>query len=918
MLLKRRHHLIDLGTMPEGTSSKSEIHTLNSSGAPPSLLDAIPEPAQADSDDPNMGEALHTLVNQSLPVEEPSRPLAEPPVNGPLQDSPVLRRSGRSGRQLPIRFRVPLPQALPPAISAAPEVEALDDNQAVSGAESSMLPPVRRIQQHFVTPRNVFGLFRRYFSHHSPTHDPERDLELQDLTEGPLDLLAEAIGNVTIQTAQVASGSSAPASEIRRASSSFFPYPNESMFRLGDWYWNGTQKSQEAFNSLISILKSPSFMLADVCGAPRAWSQINTILSSDGGAEDGFEWEDEVAGWKCKPIIIKVPFHQRAESPGPKPYIAGHLYHRSLVAVIREKLSDPFHAAGFHYEPFELFWQPRDVNSKTRVHGELYTSPAFLRAYQELLESPGEPNCSLPRILVAMMFWSDATQLTSFGNAKLWPCYLFFGNESKYRRCKPSCHLCSHVAYFEALPDSFKDFASEHLGSKGISQKLMTHCRRELFHAQWEILLDDEFLHAYQHGIVIQCSDGVTRRFYPRILTYSADYPEKLGTLKDMKERKSLIRADNQMQRQKVADARNHIYNKNLVVDSEAVEKILKEESLVPTENAFLKRLGPFGFSILRALLVDLMHEFELGVWRAIFIHLIRILEAHDKTLVAEMDRRFRLVPAFGRDTIRRFSSNVSELKKLAARDYEDILQCSIAVFDGLLPEPHNTAITKLIFTCAEWHALAKLRLHTDTTLDIMDLSTVRLGRELRSFAKTTCSAFATKELKREVAARQRRQARAAVASSSKRCIGPAVIAQGGTQKDTQPNGPLLKTFNLNTVKIHFLGDHADTIREFGTNDSHSTEPGELEHRTPKSRYPRTGRKFYVRQLANIDSRMTRLRRIRERTGAAKLAFENVPASPDHHHHIGVSENLSIHTGEFIRAGAGDPAMEVMKHRTFK
>jgi hypothetical protein len=38
---------------------------------------------------------------------------------------------------------------------------------------------------------------------------------------------------------------------------------------------------------------------------------------------------------------------------------------------------------------------------------------------------------------------------------------------------------------------------------------------------------------------------------------------------------------------------------------------------------------------------------------------------------------RFRQVPTFGRDTIRRFSSNISELKKLAARDFEDILQVS-------------------------------------------------------------------------------------------------------------------------------------------------------------------------------------------------------------------------------------------------
>lgn len=38
----------------------------------------------------------------------------------------------------------------------------------------------------------------------------------------------------------------------------------------------------------------------------------------------------------------------------------------------------------------------------------------------------------------------------------------------------------------------------------------------------------------------------------------------------------------------------------------------------------------------------------------------------------------FRQVAPFGRDTIRKFSDNVSEMKKLAARDFEDILQvCS-------------------------------------------------------------------------------------------------------------------------------------------------------------------------------------------------------------------------------------------------
>lgn len=77
------------------------------------------------------------------------------------------------------------------------------------------------------------------------------------------------------------------------------------------------------------------------------------------------------------------------------------------------------------------------------------------------------------------------------------------------------------------LPDSFSEFAVVYTGGKGPDQVLMTHCRREIFHAQWDILLDDEFLEAYAHGILIQCRDGITRRLYPRIFTYSADHPEK-------------------------------------------------------------------------------------------------------------------------------------------------------------------------------------------------------------------------------------------------------------------------------------------------------------------------------------------------------------------------------------------------------
>lgn len=77
------------------------------------------------------------------------------------------------------------------------------------------------------------------------------------------------------------------------------------------------------------------------------------------------------------------------------------------------------------------------------------------------------------------------------------------------------------------LPDSIQDFIRGFTGGMAARSPVLTHCRRELMQAVWRLLLDDEFLEAYTHGLVIKCADGITRRVFPRIFTYSADYPEK-------------------------------------------------------------------------------------------------------------------------------------------------------------------------------------------------------------------------------------------------------------------------------------------------------------------------------------------------------------------------------------------------------
>ena len=57
-------------------------------------------------------------------------------------------------------------------------------------------------------------------------------------------------------------------------------------------------------------------------------------------------------------------------------------------------------------------------------------------------------------------------------------------------------------------------------------------------------------------------------------------------------------------------------------------------------QNAFSRKLAMLGLCKFRMLAVDLMHEVELNVWKALFIHLMRILDCLNEGLKHELDRR--------------------------------------------------------------------------------------------------------------------------------------------------------------------------------------------------------------------------------------------------------------------------------------
>lgn len=47
------------------------------------------------------------------------------------------------------------------------------------------------------------------------------------------------------------------------------------------------------------------------------------------------------------------------------------------------------------------------------------------------------------------------------------------------------------------------------------------------------------------------------------------------------------------------------------------------------------------GLNVYPLLVVDLLHEVELGVWKSMFTHIVRILSASSPTIVHQFDERY-------------------------------------------------------------------------------------------------------------------------------------------------------------------------------------------------------------------------------------------------------------------------------------
>ncbi|KAJ3558095.1 hypothetical protein NP233_g11576 [Leucocoprinus birnbaumii] len=320
----------------------------------------------------------------------------------------------------------------------------------------------------------------------------------------------------------------------------------------------------------------------------------------------------------------------------------------------------------------------------------------------------------------------------------------------------------------------------------------------------------------------------------PRCLV-KKDKMDKLGQASDNRTRFTKIR---KYLTNRVASARQAIYGLGMSFQSMAVRLNLDEVSATPTVNAFVERLGN-SFNPSDMLPVDLLHEIELA----------------GNNLAAQLDGRYR--------------------------------QCAIPCFEGLLPEPHNKRLMTLLYRLAEWHALAKLRMHTEGSLNLLQLMTREIGTLFCQFRDKSCSCFETMELPREAAARQCRSA--------------------SSQNSSTNSHSRLKRLNLNLVKLHFMGDYFSHIHWFGTTDSYTTQLAEQSHRQVKQLYGLTNKQKPAHQIGARYIRQRILRKAEEDSEELEELHKDSQFFAQHHvipHNL--DEPIDVYS--FVGDSPDDPA----------
>ncbi|KAL0566509.1 hypothetical protein V5O48_015502 [Marasmius crinis-equi] len=378
--------------------------------------------------------AEHEHEEHELETQEHRPAIEEPPSPVPLPKVSV--GTSRAGRQrfqpqhfqdyMPdLSLRVPsvLPPR-PPTPPPPPEPEFASPEPIPTPPEPS--PPPE--PTYVTTEPDEFGLYRVYSTY--PTKIPDEEVDEEDICEGAGYLARIASNPLAVF------GLTDP-----DQGSIFAPFLNITVFRLMKWWYGPTNtKSVEGLDSLVhDVILADDFDREDLRGF-RTQKELKR-LDDYANPRSNLLPKD---GWIEASIKIRLPAEEveQAEEEAPE-FTVPEFFYRKPLELIKAALQSEA-AKKFHYVPFRQFWQPppdstSEESPPKRIISEIYNSDAFIQEYEKIqtreyhnprpAPTPSDPETPpIENAIAALLWWSDSTHLASFGDASLWPLYLFFGN----------------------------------------------------------------------------------------------------------------------------------------------------------------------------------------------------------------------------------------------------------------------------------------------------------------------------------------------------------------------------------------------------------------------------------------------------------------------------------------------------------
>ncbi|KAH6902770.1 hypothetical protein BKA70DRAFT_1111955 [Coprinopsis sp. MPI-PUGE-AT-0042] len=432
---------------------------------------------------------------------------------------------------------------------------------------------------------------------------------------------------------------------------------NRSQHLLIDWHWNEdtSNKTLGSADRLVhDVLQHPDFKKEEIMGW-RGMARETQIMEDY--LNDPNMTMPVGDKWIKASVDIPIPSTKvRTTEDKAAAFTVDGIFYRRPLDVIKNKLKTT-EAQSFHLFPFQEYWEsPSGATPSIRTSDELYNSDTWISEHLKVQEDARTKGITLETVLIGLQFWSDSTLLANFGDAALWPLYMEEANLPKSIRMAASSGSMHHIAHVPKLDDTFEEWYDSTFGANA-SKEHLAFLRKEIYHAVWDLILDADFMHAYFHGFEWKFWDAIIRLVFPRVFTHSADYPEKLliaclryfatcpcprclmpktmiykvGSDWDRKFRAKHPRVDTDKVRSAIQNGREWIFHGSG----------WKNQNI---ESTLSKRLGPAGFNFYDILVFDVLHVFELGVWKAVLSHLLRMLHSRGKAWITKLNQRYGLI----------------------------------------------------------------------------------------------------------------------------------------------------------------------------------------------------------------------------------------------------------------------------------